>query len=81
MHKNKQGNALLLLTRTVDTSEAPKVKPISQQYMGMAYNTMDKDSNVKTLLLFSNINVQMPNTPLAIQQACSLLLSLPRLRS
>src|ERR1700729_1351868 len=31
-----------------------------QQYMDMAYNTMDKDGNVKTLPLFGDINVHMP---------------------
>src|SRR6202042_3766721 len=31
-----------------------------QRYMDMAYDTMDKDGNVKTLPLFSDINVHMP---------------------
>ena len=38
-----------------------KGQAIQQCYMDMTYNTMDKDSHVKTLPLFADINVRCPN--------------------
>ena len=37
-----------------------KGQAICQRYMDMSYDTMDKDSNVKTLPLFSDIDIRTP---------------------
>ena len=37
-----------------------KGQAICQQYMDMSYDTMDKDGNVKTLPLFSDIDIRTP---------------------
>jgi fatty acid synthase subunit alpha, fungi type len=56
-----------------------KGQAIREHYIAMSYDTLDKDGNVETLPLFTDINIVPHHTHSAIWLTCSLPLSSLRL--
>lgn len=53
-----RGPAACPFDRSTSISVVSSVQAIHQRYIGMAYDTLDKDGNVKTLPVFTDMNVR-----------------------